>query len=417
MNTDTNVLIIGGGITGLTAAVELSRMGRSAVVLERKPFVGGLCADFACKATDKCAQCGLCLFSEALSEARECANVTFMPGSDLEHVERADGKYVAKIVRRPPRVVQEKCTLCGECVKVCPVQPAAIGPTPPLVFPAGYAIDENRCIGVRGKKCTTCRTACKQGAIREPLAPDRVSVTADSIIVAAGAETFDARKKAQFRLGSLKGVLTGLELEKALQSSGELKLPGLETPPKRLAFIQCVGSRDESLNHCYCSTVCCRYAIRMAHLLKTKMPALEVAIFYMDIQTSGKGFADFFARHQKEFELIRSIPGKLVPDPNGGILASYDEVPSTKVIRRPFDAVVLSVGLCPPPQLAQLAKVLKINRNKAGFLDGSGADRVQTNADGVFVAGTCESPKDIVGSIAQAKTAAGAATAYVKKLV
>jgi heterodisulfide reductase subunit A len=253
-----------------------------------------------------------------------------------------------------------------------------------------------------------CNKACTAGAVQNEVSRKLTQHECRAILVAVGAEPFEARRKSQFGYGNLPGVVSGHDLEKILQAGGEVRFPGRSTPPKRLAFIQCVGSRDESLHQNYCSTVCCRYSMRMALVLKARIPSLSVTVFYMDLQTSGKGFADFYEAHKGEIEFVRSIPGKVRQAADGSLLAHYDDPVSKKVQKAPFDVVVLAVGLTPTPMMVQLSRVTGVNRNESGFFEGLGPQRVLTNMNGIFLAGTCESPKDISTTVAQAKAAAAA---------
>ncbi len=420
MDDNSQVLVVGGGIAGLTAASELAQAGRSVTVIEGREFAGGLCADFCCKATDKCSQCGVCIFTQTLSETRNDSRVRLLAGTTIDNVKRLDGGFSVRLSHATPRILPEKCTSCGECVKVCPAVPIAIRQTPPLAVPSTYIIEEVLCLRAKGRNCALCGKACPADAIQNQVVRRLSQMECRAIVLAVGAEPFDARRKSQLGYGGLPGVLTGYDLERLLQPGGDVTFPGRSASPKRLAFIQCVGSRDESLHQNYCSTVCCRYSMRMALVLKSKIPSLSVTVFYMDLQTSGKGFAEFYETHKNEFEFIRSIPGKLraaagmAAGAAGGILAHYDDPISKKVQKAPFDIVVLAVGLVPTPLMVQLSRVLGVNRNKAGFFEGQGPQRVLTNMNGVYVAGTCESPKDISTSVAQAKAAATATTRYLK---
>lgn len=339
-----DILILGSGVAGLTAALESAKNNRTVAVVDRNPLAGGLCASLGCKAADRCGQCGLCLYTDALSNARKDENIRFFLGCSANKLTRIRDGFTVELA-----------------------------------------------------------------SLRRDAAQQRIPITSRSIIVATGAEPFNARLKPQFGYGQIPGVLTGHDLEKILQPGGPLVFPGRTDQPGRIAFIQCVGSRDKSVNHEYCSQVCCRYALRIGHVLKTRFPQASLTFFYMDIQISGKGFAEFFEKNKKDFEFVRAIPGKLSTGKNGQIVAIYDNCVTGKIEKAPFDLVVLSVGLSPPPTVGDTARLLGLNRTRNGFFEGLGADRTRTNARGIFIAGTCESPKDIAGAVAQARAAVGAA--------
>ncbi|MGA1791102.1 MAG: FAD-dependent oxidoreductase [bacterium] len=225
-----------------------------------------------------------------------------------------------------------------------------------------------------------------------------ISVKAKTIVAATGADVFDAREKKQFGYKRYKDVITGLDLEERLRT-GSFHCNFNGNTPRNIAFIQCVGSRDENINHAYCSKVCCKYAIRMAAVLRHLIPYLNVTIFYMDLQTTGK---DFSPRCEEGIEWINAIPAGI--EEGNKLKVRYEDMEKGEILYRDFDLVVLSTGLQPGKENKRLARILKLNMDDFGFLETR--NLVETNIEGIYACGTSTSPKSIVDSISSAYVAA-----------
>jgi len=234
--------------------------------------------------------------------------------------------------------------------------------------------------------------------------PKRQELSAGTIVVATGFEVFEARESGSLGYGRYKNVLTGLDLEKMLNSESCIKLPSNGKEPQKIAFIQCVGSRNE--RHCYCSQVCCKYAIRFAQLIKYQNPSSEVTIFYIDLQTAGKGFAEFYEECKESVRFIRGIPVEIWEATSGELEVKFENILARKVEREAFDLVVLSVGMVPRKDNWDLARILGINLGDERFFDAKPFDFNETNVEGIFLAGACQGPKDIPDSIAHGTAAA-----------
>jgi len=348
MNKD--VLVVGGGITGITCALELAQAGVGVHLIEKASSVGGLSASFACKATEECNMCSVCVSAEKIKEAQESEIIRIMPNCSIDKLDGTVGDF-------------------------------------------SVSLYQSRDTGHSGEKH---------------------SIRVGAVILATGAEVFDARKKALLGYGRFAGVITGLDLETLLAPGGIPTLPSKSQPPKRVAFIQCVGSRDENINQGYCSQVCCKYAMRMARVLMHRFPEIKITIFYIDLQTAGKGFKEFFEECQTKIEFIQGIPAKVSEFSDGVLEVKYDDIARGKFSKQSFDIVVLSVGIVSSSDAKTLARILGINRDRYGFFNNNGStNSVETNREGIFVAGTCQGPKDITQSMAQA----GLATAQVLSLL
>jgi len=294
------------------------------------------------------------------------------------------------------------------CAEVCPTEPKAILSPLAEAVPYSYSLDETQCLHFKGGGCNLCRERCPTNAIDFRGRPKRQELSVNTIIVATGFEVFDAREIGSLGYGGCPNVLTGLDLERMFNSEGSLKLPSNGKEPRNIAFIQCVGSRNEE--HCYCSQVCCKYAMRFARLIKYQNPNAEVTIFYIDLQTAGKGFAEFYEECKESIRFIPGVPVEILEAHSGELEVKFENILEGKVNREVFDLVVLSVGMVPRKDFWDLAKILGINLGNEGFFDTKPLDSTETNVEGVFLAGTCQGPKDIPGSIAHGMAAAKKAT-------
>ena len=422
-------LVIGGGVAGIQAALDLANMGFKVYLVESQPSIGGKMAQL--DKTFPTGDCAICILAPKMVELSRHPNITLLSYSEVEEVKGYIGNYDVKVRRKARYVHEDKCIGCGLCAEVCPIkvdndfdlgfgQRRAVYVPFPQAVPLKYTIDKESCTHFKTGKCLLCVKACTNNAIDHKMQDETVNLKVGTIIVATGYETYVPKKKGVYKYWEYDNVITALELERLVNASGptggHLIRPSDGKPPKRVAFIQCVGSRNIKLGNNYCSRVCCMYAIKNAQILMEHEPDTHIAIYYNDIRAFGKGFEELYHRIREEYqvEFIRGRPAKLSENPSTkSITIRAEETLLNKITERDFDLVVLSVGLRPSEGSNRIAKILSLTTSPDGFLAEAHPKLrpVDTAVDGVFIAGCAQGPKDIPDSVAQAKAAAASAAA------
>lgn len=415
-NQEKPVVVLGGGIAGITTALELTRMGLSVALVEKTPFFGGRAAHFACKATDVCQKCGACLVEDRLKDLFQAPGLRLYPHTELTHARRENGVFHL-ILKRQPRVIDPyRCVDCGLCYDECPgvSQGAVIRAASTLNHPR-YAVIPENCLYFRDGSCQVCMQVCPPTVKAVDLArPEALlALEAGAVVLATGYTPADPCSRPQYGYGRLPQVISGLELEEKLRGGEALTRPGDGTPVRQLAFIQCVGSRDQL--HPYCSQVCCAYALRLARLLKHRIPDMELTTFYMDLQNIGLDSPTFHAGARRDLKVIRALPGDLSKTPAGAVTLRYLDEDTGGVQTAAFDLVVLAVGIGPGPDNPELAALLDLELSPAGFFQAADPqNRSLTSQPGIFLAGTAEGPKDIAACVIQAMGAARQVSRYLQ---
>jgi len=428
-------LVIGGGIAGLQATLELADAGYPVYLVERSPSIGGHMAQF--DKTFPTLDCSACILTPKMSEVGQHPNVTLLTYSEVEEVSGSVGHFRVKVRKKARYVDEEKCTGCGICVEKCPRKvvdedfEAGLGYrkaiyTPfPQAVPRIPVIDVNSCIYFERQKCRACEKLCPTGAIKFDQQDELLELEVGNIIVATGWKMFDCRRIPQYGYGRLANVFTALEFERMCNAAGptggKIVLRDGKTEPQSVAIIHCVGSRDSNHNE-YCSGICCMAALKFGHLVLEKTKA-EVYSFYIDMRTNQKGYEEFY--HRLLEEGMHFVRGKVAevtdaarrPEEAGKLIIQVEDTLMGKQRRIPVDMVILMGALEPQADAKELGLKLGISCSMAGWYTERHPklDPVATMTDGIFVAGACQGPKDIPASVAQGAAAAARVMAMITK--
>ena len=419
-------LVIGGGPAGMQAALDLADSGYKVYILEDTPSIGGTMAQL--DKTFPTNDCSMCILSPKLVATGRHENITMLTHAELKKVEGKAGDFKVTITKHSRYIIEDKCTGCGVCAEHCPIEgvstfdremaPAKAIYVPfPQAVPLIYTIEKGLCIG-----CGECEKFCEAKAIQYSMAPDVEEVIeVGSIILSPGYSVFDATKKVEYGLGVYPNVLTNIEFERMLSASGPTEghiiRPSDGDVPKRIAFIQCVGSRDAQTGNTYCSSYCCMAALKQAVIGKEHVPGLKTTIYFMDTRAFGKEFEEYLYRAENEYGVTiarnNRVP-KVTEDPKtNNLILLYHA--GAEILEEEFDMVILSTGARPPESADSIAKALGIQLNKFGFCEADELSPVETSVPGIFICGAFSGPKDIPDSIAQASGAAGKVAAMLSK--
>jgi len=421
-----STLVVGGGIAGIQAALEIANAGHQVYLVEREPSIGGHMAQF--DKTFPTLDCAACILTPRMVEVGEHANIELLTYSEVERVDGYVGNFTVTIRKKPRYVDTELCTGCGICWEKCPkkviddVFEAGLGYrksvyTPfPQAVPKYPVIDTESCIYFHNGKCRACEKLCPTDAIKFDQEEEFLIVDVGNIILATGFDLFDARRIAQYGYGRLANVFTSIEFERLCNAAGptdgELVMRDGITKPKSVGIIHCAGSRDRHYNN-YCSVICCMSSLKFAHLVKERTGA-EVYNFYIDMRTAFKDYDEFYQRVLDEGVLF--VRGRVaevtdaarLPGEEGKLIVQVEDTLAGKQRRIPLDMVVLAAGLEPRVDAKEVAKKFGISCSAAGWLTERHPklDPVATMTEGIFIAGAVQGPKDIPASVSQGAAAA-----------
>jgi heterodisulfide reductase subunit A len=409
------VLVIGGGVGGSEAALDLARSGHAVYLLDESLSIGGTMAKL--DKTFPTLDCSICILGPKLVEVASHPNIELLTYAQLKRISGKPGNFQVEVTLKPRYVDMSKCVGCGSCAEVCPVIVASrwnLGMKPRkcirVIFaqavPLRATIEKEYCID-----CRQCAKTCGRQAINLDDVPRTLELRVGAVVVATGAVPFDPSLKSEYGYGRLPQVLTNLEFERLICASGptmgNLVTP-LGSPVQKLAFIQCVGSRDRRFLP-YCSGYCCTASIKEAMLALEHDPNIEVTIFYNDIRTSGKGFEELYLRAQDAgIRFIKALPGRITPDEQGWPVVVYEDPESGRQEQLSVDLAVLAAGLEGPKNPLPFID-LPPEQDEQGFFREQHPvmHPVESNRTGVFLAGTCLGPQDIADTVCQASGAAG----------
>ncbi len=435
VDVNPNTLVIGGGIAGIQATLELADAGYHVYLVEKEPSIGGHMAQF--DKTFPTLDCSACILTPKMSDIGQHENVTLLTWSELEELTGSVGNFHAKVRKRAKYVDEERCTGCGICIEKCPrkvvdsVFEAGMGVRKAIYTPFAQAvpkypvIDTENCIYFDTGKCKACEKFCPTDAIVWDQKDEILEVDVGNVILATGWDLFDCKRIPQYGYGRIANVFTNLEFERlcnaAGPTSGKIVMRDGKTEPQSIAIVHCVGSRDQNYNE-YCSAVCCMAALKFGHLVMEKTSA-EVYSFYIDMRSNQKGYEEFYQRLLDEG--MHFVRGKVaditdiprLPGEEGKIIVQAQDTLLGKQRRIPVDMVVLMGAMEPRLDAKDLGLKVGISCSMAGwFIERHPKlDPVATMTDGIFIAGSCQGPKDIPAAVAQGAAAAARVQGMITK--
>jgi heterodisulfide reductase subunit A len=430
-----NTLIVGGGIAGITAALELANARHHVYLVERQPSIGGHMAQW--DKTFPTLDCAACILTPRMVEVGQHPNITLLAYSEVENVDGYLGNFKVTVRKKARYVNEELCTGCGICEVKCPKkvtdeefnvglgQRRAIYKLFPQAVPFYPVIDAETCTYYIKGKCKACEIFCPAGAIDFDQQDEILEVDVGSVILATGFDAFDARRIPQYGYGRLKNVFTSVEFERMVNASGptagHIALRD-GTQPKSVAIIHCVGSRDQNYNE-YCSRVCCMYSLKFAHLVRERLPEAEVFNFYIDIRAAGKRYEEFYHRVMLEgANFIRGRAAEVTdaartPEEEGRLVVQAFDTLAGMQRRVPVDMVILAVGMESRSDARQVANLFGLGCDFSGFFieRHPKLDPVLTMSEGVFIAGACQGPMAIPETVAQAAATASRSAGLISQ--
>jgi heterodisulfide reductase subunit A len=415
-NVTGAVLVVGGGIGGIQASLDLAESGFKVYLVESSPTIGGVMSQL--DKTFPTNDCSMCIVSPKLVECGRHLNIEVITCAEVAALSGEVGDFQVQVAQRARYIDVDRCTGCGVCAQSCPVsavdtfnqglsQRTAAYILYPQAVPLAYAIDREKCIG-----CGLCENMCLADAVRYDDQQQMRELSVGAVILAPGFEPFDARLRGEYGYGRYPNVVTSIEFERILSASGPYKgrvqRPSDGDIPSRIAFIQCVGSRDAACNRGYCSSVCCLYATKEAVIAKEHERHIQPTIFYIDRRAYGKDFDKYLERADHEYDIryVRHMVSLIREDPQTQNLLLKHESEDGHTIEEEFDLVVLSVGLTPPKKAQELAERVGIELNEYGFCKTQPLSPLWTSRPGVYVCGAFAAPKDVPETVMQASGAA-----------
>ncbi|BAI61648.1 CoB--CoM heterodisulfide reductase iron-sulfur subunit A [Methanocella paludicola SANAE] len=418
---EKSIMVIGAGVAGIQASLEIADSGITTYLIEKEPSIGGNMSRL--DKTFPTLDCSQCILTPKMVDVDRHPNIKTMTYCEVEKVDGYIGNFTVTVRKKARGVKEADCNGCGDCAAVCPVTKGnefdlGLGPRKaiyvpfPQAVPLKYTVDFNSCI-----KCELCVKKCgDKNAIDLNMKDELVEIKVGTIVVAAGFDLYEIEKKEEWGYGRFDNVITGMQFERFINASGptggKLIRPSDGQKPHNVAFVLCAGSRDQDANP-YCSRVCCMYSLKHAHQIMEKMPGVVPWLFYMDIRAFGKAYEEFYYRIQDEgAKFVRGRVSYIEEDPatKNLIVHAEDTLLGTPVTLE-ADVVVLASAIVPKATTELLRNKLTISRSPDKFLLEAHPklNPFSTSTDGIFLAGCCQGPKDIPDTVAQAAGAAAAA--------
>lgn len=409
---------MGGGTAGITVALDLAKRGIFSTIAEKSPTIGGRVSELCCKGVVECVRCDVCLSNDKIKDLVQSDFIRVLTNTELARVTGKPGAYRATLKRSASFVREDACVTCGACTDACPVEGGAIRCSTRDSAPRTYQVDTRTCSRFKGEDCEICVDVCPVGAIDFSAATSNKQITVSAIIVANGYEPFDPSIEKRFGYGICSDVVSAVEVERSINRTGRILVPSTGMTPKRIAMIQCVGSRDDRFGASYCSKVCCKYALKTGQLLKIQNPEAHISFFFLDWRPNDLIYDELttWATEGKDIALIRSRPAEIIVGEFGPPILRFASADDEEVREEEFDLVILSVGILPPTDAPELASLLHLKTTEQGFIavDSELGD-VDDNS-GIFAAGCCTGPKDITDSVMDGMTTAGKVASFLEVL-
>jgi len=423
-NISYDALVIGAGIAGGEAALNLANTGYKVLLVDKELSVGGKMIMLS--KVFPTLDCAACITTPKVSEISRHPNITIFTGSEVSDIRKlSENEFTAKVTKKPRYVHIEDCTACQLCEKACPVsvrdqyqfgligRKAAFIPFS-IASPKAASIDIDNCT-----LCGACERACPTNCIDFTMEPEILDLHVKTVVVATGFNLFDPMKMPRYGYGKYKNVITAMQMERELAPTrpfNTILRPGDGKVPDRIAYVLCVGSRDTSVGNPICSQICCMYSIKQAQLLMGSLPMADVTIYYINIRSFGKGFEEFYQQAKgMGVNFVKGKIGKISETEGGNLMLRYEDINEGKLKETEHDMVILSTGVLPNTGIDKFFVNKTLQLDPFSFVGQSDAlaSPAKTSIEGVFVAGTATGPMDIPDSILSAGAASSEAISYL----
>jgi len=417
-------LVIGGGIAGIQASLDIANSGHQVILIEKDPSIGGHMSQLS--ETFPTLDCSQCILTPRMVEVAQHPNITLLTYAELEKLEGFIGNFKATIRKKAKSIDEDLCTGCGTCITKCPTKKipsefntglgkrTAIYVPFPQAVPNKPVIDKENCLYYKNGKCKICEKVCPTGAIRFDQEDELVELEVGAVVVATGFDVMEPSEFSEYGYGKYPDVITGLQFERLASASGptlgEIRRPSDGKVPEKIVFVACAGSRDPSKGKPYCSKICCMYTAKHAMLYQHKVHHGQSTIFYMDIRAAGKNYEEFVRRAivEDEVNYIRGRVSKVYEENGKLIVKGVDTLLNAKPVEIEADMVVLATAAVANSGAEELAQRMHISYDAYNFFSEAHPKLkpVETNTAGIFLAGACQAPKDIPETVSQASGAA-----------